>query len=355
MRLTREQRRLRDDGTPAQRKAMQILLALSRLSEAERLVPITSAHVSGASYKMIGDPGLEFLEDFARDARVTVPTTVNPLGTAGRERRRDAGIRAPQGRRPFADRSRECDYEAARARFLPDWIGRGPAGRRWPPVLPRVPRFRGGLEMARRGAGIDGRLCDVPPRRPHPRGAAGPHRRLALPHDLTGRSGAGSEVLHRRDESGRDRPRLAPTIRARTLERRGPRATEASPDPGLGLHEPRRPRREPGAGRADREPRRPRPRGHVPRGHAARASIRDGRHPFGKGRVLPAEPLQAEGHPRRARRPLGAVRMKLRGRGIASGFAEGTAFVIRVPFSFVGGADPATGTVLDAATGGANE
>ena len=47
--------------------------------------------------------------------------------------------------------------------------------------------------------------------------------------------------------------------------------------------------------------------------------------------------------------------MKLRGRGIASGFAEGTAFVIRVPFSFVGGADPATGTVLEAATGGANE
>src|SRR5216110_823221 len=60
---------------------MQILLALGGLSETKRLVPITSAHVSGASYKMIGDPGLEFLEDFARDARVLVPTTVNPLGT----------------------------------------------------------------------------------------------------------------------------------------------------------------------------------------------------------------------------------------------------------------------------------
>src|SRR5438309_7285411 len=60
---------------------MQILLALGGISEAKRLVPVTSAHVSGASYKMIGDPGLEFLEDFARDARVTVPTTVNPLGT----------------------------------------------------------------------------------------------------------------------------------------------------------------------------------------------------------------------------------------------------------------------------------
>src|SRR5205814_1068614 len=93
MRLTREQRRLRDDGTPAQRKAMQILLALPRLSEAERLVPITSAHVSGACYRMLGDPGLEFLEDFARDARVTVPTTVNPLGTDLRQWR-ELGIPA---------------------------------------------------------------------------------------------------------------------------------------------------------------------------------------------------------------------------------------------------------------------
>lgn len=56
-------------------------MALGELSGAERLVRITSAHVSGASYKLIGDPGLEFLEDFARDARMAVPTTVNPLGT----------------------------------------------------------------------------------------------------------------------------------------------------------------------------------------------------------------------------------------------------------------------------------
>ena len=81
MRLTRAQRQLLDEGTDAQRKAMEILLTVGRLADAPRLVPITSAHVSGASYKMIGDPGLEFLEDFARHARVSVPTTVNPLGT----------------------------------------------------------------------------------------------------------------------------------------------------------------------------------------------------------------------------------------------------------------------------------
>jgi len=81
MRLTRAERHLLDEGTDAQRKAMGILLTVGRLAEAARLVPITSAHVSGASYKMIGDPGLEFLEDFAQTARVSVPTTVNPLGT----------------------------------------------------------------------------------------------------------------------------------------------------------------------------------------------------------------------------------------------------------------------------------
>lgn len=81
MRLAKGQRRMLDEGTAAQRKAMRILMAVGKLFDADRLVPITSAHVSGASYKMIGDPGLEFLEDFARDARVAVPTTVNPLGT----------------------------------------------------------------------------------------------------------------------------------------------------------------------------------------------------------------------------------------------------------------------------------
>ncbi len=80
MRLTNAQRRLLD-GTAAQRTSMRLLLAVGQISEAPRLVPITSAHVSGASYKMIGDAGLEFLEEFARDARVVVPTTVNPLGT----------------------------------------------------------------------------------------------------------------------------------------------------------------------------------------------------------------------------------------------------------------------------------
>ena len=80
MRLTPRQRVLRDRGTAAQRTSMRLLMALGEIYEADRLIPITSAHIAGASYKIVGGPGLEFIEDFARDARVAVPATVNPLG-----------------------------------------------------------------------------------------------------------------------------------------------------------------------------------------------------------------------------------------------------------------------------------
>src|SRR6266705_3824631 len=78
--LSQRQKQLRDHGTAAERTAMRLLIALGEIYEADRLIPITSAHVAGASYKMGGDPGLEFIEDFAAGARVVVPTTVNPLG-----------------------------------------------------------------------------------------------------------------------------------------------------------------------------------------------------------------------------------------------------------------------------------
>ena len=112
MRLTPAQRRLRDHGTRAQRTAIRLLVSLGELYGAERLIPITSAHVSGASYKLIGDPGIEFLEDFAADARVAVPTTVNPLGTDLRQWR-ELGV--PEA---FAERQARVAraYEAMGAR-----------------------------------------------------------------------------------------------------------------------------------------------------------------------------------------------------------------------------------------------
>jgi predicted aconitase with swiveling domain/ADP-ribose pyrophosphatase YjhB (NUDIX family) len=47
--------------------------------------------------------------------------------------------------------------------------------------------------------------------------------------------------------------------------------------------------------------------------------------------------------------------MKMRGRPIVPGRAQGKALAAPIPFSFVGGADPETGTILDASTGLAGE
>jgi|Deesub1362A_J573_1020465.scaffolds.fasta_scaffold00151_61 hypothetical protein len=82
MYLTKEEERILDgeEGEGLQ-KAMEILVALGEINEADRLMPISSAQVSGVSYKTIGDAGLEFLSDMASTgARVRVLTTLNPMG-----------------------------------------------------------------------------------------------------------------------------------------------------------------------------------------------------------------------------------------------------------------------------------
>ncbi|MEE9593325.1 MAG: aconitase X catalytic domain-containing protein, partial [Thermoplasmata archaeon] len=80
MDLTREQEALLEDGTPAEGKAMELLVALGTIYEADQLIPVSSVHVSGASYAIVGEAGLRFLEDFSSTGRVRVPTSVNPLG-----------------------------------------------------------------------------------------------------------------------------------------------------------------------------------------------------------------------------------------------------------------------------------
>jgi len=63
------------------KKAMEILMALGRIYNAKEMVPVTSAQIAGVSYKNIGDPGLEFLTDWAnQDARVHIPAFMNPAG-----------------------------------------------------------------------------------------------------------------------------------------------------------------------------------------------------------------------------------------------------------------------------------
>ncbi|MCQ2972375.1 MAG: aconitase X catalytic domain-containing protein [archaeon] len=65
------------------RKSMDILVALGDIYGAPKLVDITSAQVSGVSYKTIGEAGLEYLQDLASDktAQARVNSTLNPPGT----------------------------------------------------------------------------------------------------------------------------------------------------------------------------------------------------------------------------------------------------------------------------------
>ncbi len=63
------------------RTAMEILTALGRIYNAEKMIPVSSAQVAGVSYKTIGDAGLEYLEIMAsKGAKVSIPTFLNPAG-----------------------------------------------------------------------------------------------------------------------------------------------------------------------------------------------------------------------------------------------------------------------------------
>ncbi|MBN2015168.1 MAG: aconitase X catalytic domain-containing protein [Candidatus Altiarchaeota archaeon] len=63
------------------RKAMEILVALAEIYNAERMIEVKSAQIAGVSYRNLGDAGLEFLEEWAaQGAKVRVPSTLNPAG-----------------------------------------------------------------------------------------------------------------------------------------------------------------------------------------------------------------------------------------------------------------------------------
>jgi len=81
MYLTRfEEEMLAGEHGSAAQKAMEILVALGKIYGAERMVEVKSAQVSGISYKNLGEEGVEWLEELARDGRVRVLTTLNPAG-----------------------------------------------------------------------------------------------------------------------------------------------------------------------------------------------------------------------------------------------------------------------------------
>ncbi|MGM0510088.1 MAG: aconitase X [Thermoplasmatota archaeon] len=81
MYLTREEEgKLEGEEGPSVAKAMEILVALGKIYDADKLIPIESAQIAGVSYKTMGDAGLEFVEDFSKDAEVKVRSMMNPAG-----------------------------------------------------------------------------------------------------------------------------------------------------------------------------------------------------------------------------------------------------------------------------------
>ncbi len=82
MELTKEEEKMfvgeRGEGI---QKAMEIVVALGKIYNAEKLVMVNSVQVSGVSYKNLGDAGIEFLEEWAKKGgKISVKTTLNPAG-----------------------------------------------------------------------------------------------------------------------------------------------------------------------------------------------------------------------------------------------------------------------------------
>ncbi|NND85972.1 MAG: DUF521 domain-containing protein [Nitrosopumilus sp.] len=81
MELTKEEESaLKGEQGEIMQMAYRILVATGEATDAERLVPIKWAHLSGVNYNTIGDAGEEFLSGISKSARVKVKTTLNPMG-----------------------------------------------------------------------------------------------------------------------------------------------------------------------------------------------------------------------------------------------------------------------------------
>ena len=81
MELTKEEESaLKGEQGEIMEMAYRILVATGEATDAEKLIPIKWAHLSGVNYNTIGDAGEEFLGSISKDARVKVKTSLNPMG-----------------------------------------------------------------------------------------------------------------------------------------------------------------------------------------------------------------------------------------------------------------------------------
>ena len=76
--LTKNEERMLDGKQGySVKKSMEILVALGNIYGAEKLIEVGSVQVAGVSYHNLGDAGLEFLNELAKDGKVKVLTTLN--------------------------------------------------------------------------------------------------------------------------------------------------------------------------------------------------------------------------------------------------------------------------------------
>lgn len=82
MYLTKEEEKILDgEKGEVLERMFRLLVRLGDIYGADKMIPVGSVQVAGVSFKSIGDPGLEFLEDFAsKGAKVKVLTYLNPAG-----------------------------------------------------------------------------------------------------------------------------------------------------------------------------------------------------------------------------------------------------------------------------------
>ena len=86
MHLSREEEQILngEEGYAAQ-KSMEILSSLGDIYGADKLIPVSSCQIAGASYKTMGDAGLFFVSEFSKSSKVRVKSTLNPIGMDSRE------------------------------------------------------------------------------------------------------------------------------------------------------------------------------------------------------------------------------------------------------------------------------
>ncbi|UCH72563.1 MAG: aconitase X catalytic domain-containing protein [Thermoplasmatales archaeon] len=82
MHLTKEEEKILDgEQGEVMERLFRLLVRLGEIYNADKMISIGSVQVAGVSYKSIGDPGTEFLEDIAsKGAKVKVLTYLNPAG-----------------------------------------------------------------------------------------------------------------------------------------------------------------------------------------------------------------------------------------------------------------------------------